>query len=126
EEFLPAVVSHIAQALDASMVFIGEFTGDGLVPTVAVNRGGAPAADFQFRLHGTPCEQLANVPQLCYPMDAAQLFPSDERLSACEAQGYAGALLIGMRDERVGIIAAITPDPIDDEPYATSLLQLFA
>jgi signal transduction histidine kinase/ActR/RegA family two-component response regulator len=126
EEFLPAVVKEIAKALKADIAFIGEFVGEDVVQTVAVQRGGEVAENFQFPLEGTPCEQLTNTPQICYPMDVRELFPTDARLIACDAQGYVGALLLGTRDEPVGVIAAITSEPIADEPHATSLLQLFA
>src|ERR1044071_7759264 len=40
EEFLPAVVQEISKALGADLAFIGEFTGDNVVQTVAVQRKG--------------------------------------------------------------------------------------
>jgi signal transduction histidine kinase/ActR/RegA family two-component response regulator len=126
DEFLPAVVKEMAVALDANLAFIGEFASDDVIQTVAVYRSGQPGENFEYPLRGTPCEQLANTPQLCYPMDVAQLFPADSRLTMTNAQGYVGALLIGSRETPVGVIGVVTPEPIKDEANAASILQLFA
>src|ERR1044071_2144672 len=46
EEFLRAVAKEIARALHADIAFIGEFVGENVVQTVAVQRGGQVAENF--------------------------------------------------------------------------------
>ncbi len=126
EDFLPAVVEEIAAALKAELVLIGEFAGNDRVRTVALWRNGEIVDDVEYSLRGTPCEQVAGRTFLCYPRQVQAQFPGDSRLAAAHAEGYIAVPLVGTKENGIGVMAAFTRKPINDEGYAASVLQLFA
>jgi signal transduction histidine kinase len=126
DDFLPAVVEEIAVALDAVAVLVGEFTGTDHLETVAFWRDGLVADNIDYSLGGTPCAEVGGHSALCYPSGIQSRFPHDPRLPAWEADGFIGVPLVGSKGKSIGVLAAFTRRPIDDEEFAGSVLQLFA
>jgi signal transduction histidine kinase len=126
EEFLPAVVEQVALALGAELVMVGEYSGTDRVRTVSMWHAGRIVDNMEYPLRGTPCEQVAGRTLICYPRNVQQLFPQDEYLKVIGVEGYIGVPLRAANEQPIGIMAALTRDPIADEAYFASVLQLFA
>jgi signal transduction histidine kinase/CheY-like chemotaxis protein len=126
DEFLPAVVEQVAVALKAEVVMVGEYAGSGHVRSVSLWHSGAIVDNVDYALPGTPCEQVAGRPLICYPTGVQRLFPADEYLRTIDVDGYIAVPLVGTKGIPIGILSALTRDPIADEAYAASVLQLFA
>ena len=105
EDFLPAVVQEISSSLGAALAFVGEFTAEGQIQTVAANRGGQPAANFVFSSHDSPCAQLSAHPDFHHADDVQRLFPRDTLLAGVNALAFH---LAHRRGRRVGAIAALS------------------
>ncbi|HEX5110690.1 MAG TPA: histidine kinase dimerization/phospho-acceptor domain-containing protein [Vicinamibacterales bacterium] len=126
EDFLPAVVQEISSSLGAALAFVGEFTAEGQIQTVAANRGGQPAANFVFSSHDSPCAQLSAHPDFHHADDVQRLFPRDTLLAGVNARGCVGVVLADTRHAPIGVIVAATTSPLEDSADAISLLALFA
>ena len=98
EEFLPAVVQELAGTLKADLVLIGEFVGTDTdrVHTLALWRNGRLAENVD------------------YP------------LAAIRDEGFVTVSLLGSKGQAIGVIAALTHEPIAEDSYVRSVLQLFA
>jgi len=125
-DFLPAVVREISSSLGAALAFVGEFTSEGLIQTVAVSRGGRPEANFSFPSQDSPCAQLSANPDFHHADDVQRLFPRDALLASIAARGCVGVVLADTRQAPIGVIVAATTSPIEDPADAVSLLALFA
>src|SRR5262245_54156013 len=125
-DFLPAVVREISSSLGASLAFVGEFTAEGHIQTVAVSREGRPDANFSFPSQDSPCAQLSANPDFHHADDVQRLFPRDVLLGGLGARGCVGVVLADTRQAPIGVIVAATTSPIEDPADAVSLLTLFA
>jgi hypothetical protein len=81
-DFFRAMAKHLAQALAADCVFVGEFVGGQVerVKRLAVFAGAEPD-DFEFELAGSAAAEIALGKAILCRTDARRRFPSDKALS---------------------------------------------
>jgi signal transduction histidine kinase/CheY-like chemotaxis protein len=102
EEFLPAVVQEIARALRAEAVIVAEPVRDGWMKTTAFWHRRRIIENVEYAEGSEPARDLA------------------------EAEGYIAVPLVDTKGDAIGTLAAFTRTAIEDESYASSVLQLFA
>jgi diguanylate cyclase (GGDEF)-like protein/PAS domain S-box-containing protein len=122
--FFRSLVAHLARALEADTALVGEIDPerDSLVHTVAVQRDGAPAADYAYELEGTPCETVLRSSTVCaYTREISKRFPKDRHV-----ESYVGAPLLDSAGKAMGLLAVMFRRPIEDPAHAESLLRIFA
>jgi PAS domain S-box-containing protein len=127
-ECFRAMAAHLAQALKADCVFIGEFT-PGLVQrvtTLAASVEGEQAS-LTFDLVGSACSRIAATgkPVLCRK-DARNRFPSDQLLSRLHAEALIAVPLQNPAGNPIGAMMATYRVPLADFSTAKSVIEVFA
>jgi transcriptional regulator with PAS, ATPase and Fis domain len=126
-DFFRSLARQLCQALQADFVLVGAIQKDGAkVRTLAAQTLAGEVVPFEYELAGTPGADVVNGSLRCYPENVHELFPQDEQLKEMLAQGYVGAPLMGPDGRCLGLICAITRQPLTDPKLAESVLQIFA
>ena len=126
--FFPALVEHLACALDADMVFIAEIDSASprLMRTVAVRERGALAANFAFVLRDSPCARVLEKGSCILTKGAAERFPLDAGLASLAVEAYVSIALRDAHGGAFGVLAALFRRPLEDTGFAEGLLRVFA
>ncbi len=125
--FFRSLVRELCRTLQADLVFVGELQPGGeRVRTLAVHAPGRDVANFEYDLSGTPCEGVIGKQLCCYPEGTHRLFPNDAQLAKMGAEGYVGAPLVASNGVPLGLISAITCQPLANPKLAEAVLQIFA
>ena len=127
-EFFSAMVKHLALALEADGVYVGEFTGGRVerLRTLAAWVDGS-AHSFEYDLAGSASAQIAlgRKPLLCRA-NAQTRFAADQVLASLGAEACAGVPLLASGGHPVGVLMAVYRNPVPSLQLAKSLLDVFA
>jgi hypothetical protein len=126
-DFFRAMAKHLAQALEADHVLIGEIRA-GLTDRIVMLAGMADRESecLQCPLQGTASGQIAQgKPVLCRSV-AQHRFPADPALSALKAQAFVGVPLMTSAGDTCGVLIAVYRKPVPTLSVAKSLLEVFA
>ena len=128
EEFFPWLVRHLAETSGAAFAFIGEATGPAQdrIRTIAVHAHGKPAANFEYELDGTPCENVVGKAPCVYGRNVQNLFPRDRLLVEFGVEGYVGLPLFDSQRQAIGILVVIDTRPINRVEDVLTYLRIFA
>lgn len=127
ETFFTEFTRHMAQALKADLVIIGEQISGQRIQTLAVHFDGAPADNFVYPLEGTPCGTVVGKANLCvFPSGLSALFPNDEPLVAMGLQAYVGQRFLDADGSPIGLINAAWKQPLVKATESESLMSIFA
>jgi PAS domain S-box-containing protein len=128
-DFFRSLVRSLAQSLGVHYAFISECLD--AVPTRVRSfvfwQGDRFGDEFEYDLHGTPCEQVLNG-KVCqvFPDQLQSRFPNDQDLEALQAQSYAGISLLNSSGDLLGHLAVLNDQPIQDEARTRAILGIFA
>ena len=129
EEFFPALVRHVAAALDAHCAAVTQVV-DGerdRLRILAMWVGRDWVSNFEYDLTHTPCERVMRESKTCYyPNNIQELFPEDGFLADLEAASYMGTPLLNSSGEPIGHLCVIDKKPLTGEQRARSILEIFA
>lgn len=126
EFFFQSLATYLAETCGMDYVLIGRLKDEETVETMAFYSRGAIGGNIEYKLAGTPCEQVVGKDLCCYPEDIQKLFPEDEELVRMEAESYAGIPLRDSKGDPVGLITLIGSKPIENPKTVESLLQIVA
>ena len=124
ESFFRSLVAHLARALEADVAIVGEYDRERPthVSTVAVQRDGGPAENYDYELEGTPCSNVLMGSSLCtYTREVSKRFPRDKGV-----ESYVGAPLLDSSGKPMGLLAVLFRRPLTDATYVEGLLTIFA
>ncbi|MGC9505326.1 PAS domain S-box protein [Baaleninema sp.] len=124
-DFFPALVQHIATALDVPNVLVSKLQGDRL-QALAVWSDGELQSNFSSRIEGSPSQITLETGFCCYPSGVRQAFPKDPDLACFEAESYLGVCLRDTEGNPIGHLCVIDRQPCQDPAYNRSILQVFA
>jgi two-component system, cell cycle sensor histidine kinase and response regulator CckA len=126
-DFFHAMAKHLAEALAADCVFVGEFIGGQVerVRTLAVFAG-SESEDFEYSLAGSASAQIALGNPVLFRSNAQTRFPSDEALAHFHAQAFAGIPLATSEGTPCGVLMALYRRPVPSLRLARSILEIFA
>jgi len=129
KDFFRSLVSSLAEALKVRYALISECLDSPpmRVRTFAFWNGNDFQENFEYDLHGTPCEGVING-KSCqyYPEDIQSLFPEDRDLASLPAQSYAGIPLIDSKGMLLGHLAVLDDRPMKNELPYQAVLEIFA
>jgi PAS domain S-box-containing protein len=125
EDFFPALVRHIALALDVRHAIVSELVGDRL-QTLAfwsdhhlqVNLSDSPAR--------TPCEITLREGMYHHPTQVQQAFPNDPDLVTLKAESYLGVALLDASRRPLGCLCILDTQPMQELPRFEGILRVFA
>lgn len=130
KDFFHSLVRSLAEALGVRYAFITECVKDcpGHLRTIAFWHRQEFGKNFEYDVHGTPCEQvIGSKGYRCYPDKLQVLFPKEEKeLVEMNAVSYSGIALLSMAGELLGHLAVLDDQPMESEPRNTALLEIFA
>nr|CAA9218733.1 diguanylate cyclase/phosphodiesterase (GGDEF & EAL domains) with PAS/PAC sensor(s) [uncultured Armatimonadetes bacterium] len=132
DTFFRSLVEYLSRALRADYAFIGELVGEDQdsVRTTAVSVDGNLVPNFEYRLWGTPCANVASGitgNQVCAYLSGVQpLFPDDRLLAEMGIEGYVGTPLFDSAGCVLGLMVVLFRQPVRDLPVVESMLQVFA
>ena len=124
--FLQSLIAHLAEALNAHLVWVAEVVPGGRLRSLAVHCDGRESDSFEYDLSAAAC-QTHGVSGVCiHPSGARELFPRHAILEAADAEGYAAVPLSDCKGAHLGSLGVVSRDPISNTQLATSLLKIFA
>ncbi len=128
DAFFQDCVQNLAQFYQTRFAFIGIISDDeeNKMNTLSVWAGDDIAANFAYDLAGTPCEDVANTDRCLVPTHAVSLYPEDKLLAEMEIDSYFGIALRSTSGEVSGLVAVMDTNPMELEPWAQAVLEVFA
>ncbi|MDP3887301.1 ATP-binding protein [Hydrogenophaga sp.] len=122
-----ALTMHMAQAIGADMVTVGEQHQDRRVRTLSVWKDGATSPNFTFPLDGAPCGEAMQQTDLCVHLEGvAERYPHDQVLTDQGFQAYVGQSLRDEDGTAIGLLNALWRRPIQLQPDTRALIAIFA
>jgi transcriptional regulator with PAS, ATPase and Fis domain len=124
ENFFRSLVRFVASALGADYVFVGELQPDGeRIVKLAVYGG---EADMEYGVSATPCAHVIQDRVRSYQSGVRELYPQDRLLNALRAEGFVGSMIMDSNGRCLGLICAITEQPLENPKLAEALLTIVA
>ena len=126
-DFFQSLVKHIAGALGADCVYVGELIhGESdRVRTLAVCLKGELSENFEQELPGSASAHVVAEGSFAHCEDVTGLFPIDPVLERQNAQGFVGYRLSDSSGQVLGVLVAVYSQPLADVELARSVLMVF-
>jgi transcriptional regulator with PAS, ATPase and Fis domain len=130
--FFRALARQLCHTLHADFVLVGALqpgsggAGGERVRTLAAHTSGGEFPAFEYDLAGTPCAGVVERSLCVYTEGVQRLFPADTQLADMAAEGYAGSPLTNSEGRCLGLICAITRQPLPNPRLAEAVLRIFA
>ena len=126
-EFFQLMAKHLANALDADAIYIGEFLGGYMerVKALAALVDGEPDS-FQFELAGSAAVQIALGKPCACRAGALVRFPGDSMLSRLGAEAFIGVPLRNSDGRPSGLIMAVYRRAVPSLSVPKAMLEVFA
>ena len=122
-----ALTLHMAQAIGADMVSVGELDSNEHLRTLAVWRDGIPASNLTVPLAGSPCAAALDQRDLCvFESGVAQQFAQHPIISSEGFQAYIGQSLRDEDGTPIGLLNAYWRQPVQLGSEARALIAIFA
>ena len=129
KDFFPALVTHIAAALNVSYAVVTALGKDQRLQTLAFWANGQLQSPFSYQASATPCEQTLEQGRFFCACQLADRFPlgpeGDLDLAALGAESYLGVALHNSQGEAIGNLCVLDQEPIHDPERAEQLLTVF-
>jgi formate hydrogenlyase transcriptional activator len=129
DEYFPALVRHLAGAVDAHYAFVAEFSSpesDARARTIAFWAKDHIAENFEWALVGTPCEDVVRGNLCHHPSGVRRTFPTDRGASKWEIESYLGVPLADPAGKVLGHLAVCDDHPMPLEPRKLLTFRIFA
>ncbi len=129
EEFLQTLVRHLAQAVAAHYAFVAEFATTvsiARVRTISFWARDHIAANLEWDLAGTPCEDVVRGNFCHYPAGVRRKFPEDQTLIDWGIESYLGVPLRDGNGQVLGHLAVFDERPMPEEPRRLLIFRIFA
>ena len=125
EIFFRQLAGHLAASLDMFYVCIDRLEGDGLTArTLAIWCDDHFEDNVSYALKDTPCADVVGQTVCCFPASVCAVFPRDQVLQDLRAESYIGTTLFSHTGQPIGLIAVIGRLPLQNRPFAESILKL--
>jgi PAS domain S-box-containing protein len=126
-DFFRAMATHLAKALSADCVLIGEFVGGPMegVRSLGATLDGQPTS-LEFELAGSAVAALATGKPCRCRSDATSRFPNDQLLPRVKAQALIAVPLYGPQKQVAGLIMVLYRRPVTSFHVANQLLEIFS
>ena len=125
EDFFPALVSHIAKALNVSYAVVTEVEGDRL-HTLAIWTTDTLQTNFLYDFAKSPCQRTLQDGMFFCDRSLQQQFPEDSELVGMGVDSYLGLVLRDSHERAIGTLCILDKQPIQDPLWAENLLRIFA
>jgi PAS domain S-box-containing protein len=126
-DFFHAIAKHLAGALAADCVYVGEFVGGQVerVKTLAAFAGDEPVT-VEYPLADSAAAQIALGKAVLCRAEAQHRFPGDQALERLHAEAFAGVPLTTSEGTAAGLLMAVYRKSVASLRDAKSILDIFA
>jgi len=125
QDFFPALVTHIATALNVSYVMVTEKV-DETLRTLAFWVNGALQPTYAYNIAHTPCELVMQHGEWYGECSMQELFPEDLDLVEFGVESYLGTAFYNTEGTVIGHLCILNTEMIQDLKQAEYLLRIFA
>ncbi|GIW54746.1 MAG: hypothetical protein KatS3mg082_1150 [Nitrospiraceae bacterium] len=127
-EFLSALVRHLARALGVKYVFVTELVGgeSSWMRTLASWMGDRPGSPVEYDATRTPCENVLKHGKAYYRKSVREAFPDDKFLADLGVVSYLGIAMVDRSGRTIGHLCMMDDKPIDGEHRITPILNVLA
>ena len=125
ENFFHSLARYLATSLRMDYVCIDRLSGDQLsAQTVVIYFDGKFEDNVEYSLKDTPCGDVVGKNICVFPKQVRHIFPEDAVLQEMLAESYIGTTLWDTGGQPIGLIAAISRNPLENSSLAESVLNL--
>ena len=122
DDFLRNLVRHLAEAVGMRHSFVSDFQAGTLLRTLAFWSDGEIAANLEYELRGTPCEEVIGGQDCFIPSGVqARYAPREKGIEA-----YFGVPLKARNGQVLGHLCAFDEAPRAPDPRTLYLFKIFA
>ena len=125
QDFFPALVTHIAKALNTSYSLVTELV-DGELNSLAFWANGELQPAFSFNIANTPCEKALQQGTFYCDSFVQQMFPQHLDLAEMDAYSYLGISLKDINGQAIGNLCILDEKTIQNPQRAEQVLKVFA
>ena len=125
QDFFPALVSHMAKALNVTYALVTEEV-EGTLQSLAFWAGGVLQPTFTYHPARTPCEWALRDGKFYCECLVQQLFPQDLDLVEMGAESYLGIALQDTQGRAIGNLCILHTQRIPNPQQAENLMRVFA
>lgn len=129
EEFFPALVRNLADALGTTYVLVAEALGNPprQLRTLALWSSDHLTENVEFSLPDAPCGTVVQGKETCQFLDDVQtLFPKSQALAQMGAVSYVGVPLLDQDQNALGTLCILHTEPLPPDENRIALMQVFA
>ena len=128
KEFVRSLVKQLSKALQSDFAFVVETIkkGDENVCSLVIAEQGNIRAKTNYRLAGTPFEEVLKKGFRAYTDDVRTHYPNDEVLTELGIQSFVATPLVDYHGRAVGVMGVFDRKPMENIEVAESTLQIFA
>jgi PAS domain S-box-containing protein len=121
DDFLRALVRHLAAALGVRHSFVSEFIPPQKIRTIAFWSNGRIVDNIEYDLPGTPCEEVISGGLCHIPKDVQLRYPDTEK----GIEGYLGIPLKARDGSVLGHLCVFDENPLPSEPRKLFTFEIF-
>lgn len=126
QDFYQAVSQYLVEKLNVDYVFVAALTCDARRAEVLAGwADGKPIQPFGYSLEGTPCADVYDAHRMIRAQGIQQAYPDDALLAELGAEAYIGSVLLDKRQQPVGLLVALSRQPMHNAHSADTLMQLY-
>ncbi|BAY31295.1 multi-sensor hybrid histidine kinase [Nostoc carneum NIES-2107] len=127
DDFFPALVRHITEALNVCCALVNELVDDKL-QSLGFWGGGALQPAISYSIADTPCEYSLRNGEFYCQSQLQTIFPNNSALRTMQVDSYLGIALKDNLGNTIGNLCILDKQPLPQHKYteALAILQVFA
>ncbi len=128
EEFFPALVRHLANALGVDYALVAEKINQNsdTVVSLAFWEIDKLGKNFEYNLANTPCELVYQNEVRCFTHNLQKLFPQNQSAISLNLESYLGTPILDISGNVIGHLCVFDTKPILQPEHAQAILKIFA
>ena len=126
QDFFPALVRYISEALNIPYAFFAAKTGDEEMTILAFWSNGTLQPTCSYDPSPMPCSQILHEGRLYCEHSIQEMFPEDDLLVELGAESYLGVAAYSSKGEAIGDLCIFDTEMLPDPQWAEQILQVFA
>ncbi len=128
EKFFNSLVQHLVTELEVKYAFVSVLNNEEMnsVNTVAFCVDGLIQENFNYKLSGTPGENVLGEKLCIYEKDIRRQFPHDKMLKDMGIEGYCAIPLFASNKAILGLMGIMDVWPLKNDDRIISILQILS
>ncbi len=130
DDFLASLVESIADTLQVDYAFVGKLIREkgqeDKIQVLSIWGKGQHLESFEYKLAGTPCEEIINKKQKLIQVKVATLYPEDKCLAEMHVESYWGTPIFYSNGQPLGLLVIMDGKPMAHDPVTAYILNIFA